>query len=97
MQLTEMLLDTQVDGTKKYEIAMEKGVAPELARLFLPAYGIMVRWRWTASLQGTTHLIKQRLGKDSQKEFQDYAQAVHDLTSLVFPNSMSAFLNPKEK
>jgi thymidylate synthase (FAD) len=97
MVLTDALMDNQINGTKNYEWAMEQGVAPELARLFLPAYGLMVRWRWTASLQGVAHVLHQRLAHDSQKEFQDFAQAVADLSKLVFPNSIDAFLESRKK
>jgi thymidylate synthase (FAD) len=33
-----------------YQEALRDGVAPEQARLLLPAYSMYVRWRWTASL-----------------------------------------------
>jgi thymidylate synthase (FAD) len=96
MGLTESLVQTYFEGLAKYEKAMAKGVAPELARLFLPAYGLYVRWRWTSSLQGVAHLLHQRLAHDSQKEFQLYAQAVADLSKNVFPNSIEAFLESKK-
>src|SRR5690625_3757380 len=38
-------------GEMLYDEALELGIAPEQARLFLPAYGMYVRWYWTASLQ----------------------------------------------
>lgn len=91
-QLTQMLIRTQMEGLEMYDAAMAKGVAPELARLFLPAYGLMVRWRWTSSLQGVAHVLHQRLAHDSQKEFQDYAEAVSELSRLPFPNSIEAYL-----
>lgn len=91
--LTDHLIQTQVAGLEAYEEAMKMGVAPELARLFLPAYGLMVRWVWTASLQGVVHLLNQRLAHDSQKEFQLYAQAVEKLSKQIFPNSIEAFMS----
>ena len=51
---TSKLIEMAVDGTAMYHKAMIAGIAPELARLFLPAYGMYVRWRWTASLSGTS-------------------------------------------
>lgn len=91
-KLTKKLVNAHMEGIANYEYAMEQGVAPELARLFLPAYGLMVRWRWTSSLQGVAHLLNQRLAHDSQKEFQEFAQAVSILSRQVFPNSIDAFL-----
>jgi thymidylate synthase (FAD) len=76
------------EGTELYHQAMDDGVAPELARLFLPAYGMYVRWRWTVSLQGVMTFLDQRLGHDAQVEIQDYAKAVQELTKTAFPSTM---------
>lgn len=77
---------------REYESALQMGVAPEQARLFLAAYGMYVRWRWTTSVQGLLHFLSQRLNHDAQKEIQQYAQAVHDLTQPLFPVTFQAFL-----
>src|SRR5690625_3786984 len=75
-------------GEKRYNEAMAKGIAPEQARLFLPAYGMYVRWYWTASLQSVAHLIKQRTADDAQYEFRLYAEAVRELAGERFPVSL---------
>lgn len=75
-----------------YEEALANGVCAEQARLFLPAYGLMVRWYWTASLQSVAHLIQQRVAKDAQAEFQEYAKAVKTLTEVTFPYSINALI-----
>lgn len=80
-------------GESVYEEAMSDNIAPEIARLFLPAYGMYVRWRWTASLQGVMTFLDQRLEHDAQKEIQDYAFAVRDLTSQAFPETFKAIHN----
>lgn len=82
-------------GVEKYQEAMGLGVAPELARLFLPAYGMYVRWRWTASLQAVMTFLDQRLGHDAQVEIQDYAKAVQSLAVEAFPKSLEAFQNAR--
>ena len=87
---TNKLRESIVNGVALYHEAMEDNVAPELARLFLPAYGMYVRWRWTASLQSVMTFLDQRLGHDAQVEIQDYAKAVEKLTSNVFPETMKA-------
>jgi thymidylate synthase (FAD) len=76
---------------RAYHTAMEDGIAPELARLFLPAYGMYVRWRWTVSLQGVMTFLEQRLGHDAQVEIQEYAKAVRNLTEQSFPQIMKSF------
>lgn len=84
-----MILLNHVDESERlYNYAMETGVAPELARLFLPAYGMYVRYRWTTSLHGVMHFLSQRLEHDSQVEIQRYAQAVRDLAKEAFPMSL---------
>ena len=78
-----------------YERALEHNVAPELARLFLPAYGMYVRWRWTVSLHGVLTFLDQRLPSDAQKEIQDYAKAVRELTKESFPKTYEVVFGEK--
>lgn len=75
-----------------YKRALEEGLAPEQARLFLPAYGMYVRWRWTTSLAGVLHFLQQRLEHDAQQEIQAYAQAVEKLARSKYPNTLSEAL-----
>ena len=76
-----------------YNKALEFGIAPEQARLFLPAYGMYVRWRWTVSLQGVITFLGQRLEHDAQLEIQNYAKAVDSLTHKAFPVTMETWRN----
>lgn len=75
-------------GLQAYENAIAGGVCAEQARLFLPAYGMYVRYYWTASLQSVAHFLQQRLAHDSQVEIQAYAKAVKDLATPHFPVSI---------
>ena len=75
-----------------YEKALEDGVCAEQARLFLPAYGMYVRWVWTGSLQAVAHFLSLRLDSHAQKEIRDYAEAVQTLTKEKFPVSLAALL-----
>src|SRR5699024_3585756 len=90
------LRDYIAEGERLYKEAIEKGIAPEQARLFLPANGLYVRWYWTASLQSVAHLIKQRTSDDAQYEFRLYAEAVRDLASEKFPVSLEALIGGGE-
>ena len=85
-----LLLEQIVDGTRAYHDAMDDGIAPEIARLFLPAYGMYVRWRWTVSLQGVLTFLDQRLEHDAQWEMQKYAEAVLSLTKEAFPETINS-------
>lgn len=87
---TKRLMDMAEEGLKFYEEAMEDGICAEQARLFLPAYGLYVRWYWTASLQSVAHFIMQRIESDAQKEIQDYAKAVLELAKTKFPVALPA-------
>lgn len=85
---TKELLRLHEEGLNAYEEAMSQGICAEQARLFLPAYGLYVRWYWSASIQGVAHMLNQRLAHDSQKEFQLYAKAVYDVMVEHFPVSI---------
>lgn len=87
---TGVLADYVAEGLELYETAMRAGVAAEQARLFLPANGMYVRWRWTTSLAAVLHFLKERLGHDAQVEIQEFAKAVSHLTTEAFPRSMEA-------
>lgn len=86
--LTQTLMDFIAEGEELYNHAINMGVCAEQARLFLPAYGMYVRYYWTASLQSVCHFINQRLAHDAQKEIQEYAKAVFTLTKQNFPVSL---------
>lgn len=83
--LTDQLNELVEKSNQLYQTAMAMDVAPELARLFLPAYGMYVRWRWTVSLHGILNFLDQRLKYDAQSEIRDYAVAVRDLIQESFP------------
>lgn len=88
MTATNELMKYVDKGLSLYEDAMEAGICAEQARLFLPAYGMYVRYYWTASLQSVAHFLQQRLAHDSQVEIQAYAKAVKELVTPHFPVSI---------
>lgn len=87
------LVDQIEQGMINYNWAIDTGIATEQARLFLPsAYGLMVRWYWTASLQGVSHFINQRTDEHAQWEIREYAEVVKTLSLEKFPNALKALL-----
>jgi thymidylate synthase (FAD) len=92
VELTTILFNVVEECVGHYEYAISMGVAPEQARLFLPAYGMYVRYRWTVSLHGVLNFLQQRLAHDAQSEIQDYAKAVEQLTRQHFPYSVDLWL-----
>lgn len=83
-------------GVDIYENAIASGIAPEQARLFLPANGLYVRYYWTTSLQALAHFLNQRLADDSQVEIRKYAEAVKELALEKFPVSLGELLKERE-
>lgn len=89
-QFSGLLEKAQGESIANYEAALEAGIAPEQARVFLLAYGLYVRWRWTASLQAVMHFLDERADDDAQWEIQQYALAVRELARERFPASIRA-------
>ena len=87
---TRKLLEYIEQGEALYKDAIESDICAEQARLFLPAYGLFVRYYWSASLQSVAHFLAQRLAHDSQVEIQAYAKAVLELVKPHFPVSIDA-------
>lgn len=88
-EATSRMMDAITTGLDDYHWAIDNGICAEQARLFLPAYGLYVRWYWTASLQSVAHFLNQRLEHDAQKEIQEYAKAVLQLIVPLFPVSLN--------
>lgn len=76
---------------RMYEDALNEGVAPEQARLFLPAYAMYTSFYWTVSLFGVIRFLQLRLPSDAQWEIRQYAQKVYDLLQPCFPYTFRAF------
>lgn len=95
-ELTEDLLYLVDQGMKMYEKALNMGVAPEQARLLLPAYGMYTVWRWTDSVNSLAHFLTERLGEGAQNEITQYAIAVRDLAIPHFPVALEAFTPVEE-
>lgn len=87
-----MLDSFYMRGYELYEQAMADGIAPEQARLFLPAYGLYVRWRWTASLHALLNFITLRLGHGAQNEIIEYGKIIALELAEHFPVSTEAWL-----
>ena len=78
-------------GIRDYEEALKDGVAPEQARLLLPAYAMYVRWRWTASLNALLHFVSLRDKQDAQYEIREYAKAVNTSLHQLYPHTTKAW------
>ena len=95
-EYTVLLEDYVSKGEELYRQMLSFGICAEQARLFLPAYGMYVRYYWTASLQSVAHFVNQRLASDSQVEIRAYAKAVLELAREHFPVSIEALVKEPE-
>ena len=69
-----------------YSFMLEKGVAPEQARMVLPQ-SMMTEWYWTGSLAAFARIVTQRLSEDAQYECRIVAEKIDQL--LVNHESIS--------
>lgn len=88
----QKLLKHQEAGEMLYEEAMSAGIAAEQARLFLPAYGLYVTFRWTASLNSVMNFFALRLDPHAQWEIRQYAEAMKPMVQSVVPIAYQAFM-----
>lgn len=88
----QKLLKLQEQSEQLYLEAMQAGIAAEQARLFLPAYGLYVTFRWTASLNSVMNFFALRLDPHAQWEIRQYAEAMKPLVREVVPLAFDAFM-----
>ena len=84
-------LDIQCSNSyATYKLALERGIAPEHARLFLHAnhYTELV---WKQDLHNIMHLLSLRFDEHAQIEARIYSQAIYDLLKQYLPKSMEYF------
>lgn len=86
----QKLLKHQEASKALYEEAMDSGVAAEQARLFLPAYGLYVTFRWTCSLNALFNFLAQRLDGHAQWEIRQYANAMKPMVREIIPVTWDA-------
>lgn len=75
-----------------YKWMLEKGIAPEQARMILPQ-NMMINWVWTGTLLAWVHLIKERTAPTTQRETQEFARLVEQHLRTLFPVSTGALMN----
>ena len=70
---------------------IDKGVAPEQARMVLPQ-STMTEWYWSGSLDAFARMCKLRLPSDTQQETRVVAQQISEKMSELFPVSWTALM-----
>jgi thymidylate synthase (FAD) len=76
-ELTRDLLEHYRRGYELYEKALAKGVAREMARLFLPGFAVYYTWIVKVDLLNLFNFLKLRMAEDAQYEIRVYAEAMY--------------------
>tara|TARA_R110000765_G_scaffold222332_1_gene326412 strand:- start:323 stop:730 length:408 start_codon:yes stop_codon:yes gene_type:complete len=69
-----------------YNSLLQKGVAPEQARMVLPQ-SMMTEWYWSGTLYAFSRVCNLRCKPDTQKETRDVADQIHSICDEKFPYS----------
>ena len=75
--LTRDLVAHYARGYALYEQALQKGVAREMARLFLPGFAVYYTWIVKVDAHNLMHFLRLRMAPDAQYEIRVYAQAIY--------------------
>lgn len=82
--------DAVIDlAVEMYNNMLEKGVAPEMARMILPQ-SMLTSWVWTGSLQAFFHVYRLRSGEGAQEEAKVFAEKLSNVIEPLFPNAWKA-------
>ena len=68
-----------------YNTMIQKGVAPEQARMVLPQ-SMMTEWYWSGTVYAFARVCNLRCKPDTQKETQDVANVIDKLADEAFPH-----------
>lgn len=83
-------------GVEDYLWAVENGFCIEQARLLLGGvYGLMIRYRWTCSLQTMCHMLNQRVKENSQSEWEAYTHGFYQVVCAALEYGHSKLLDSK--
>lgn len=94
-EMTQFLTRTALnvhckEGYLHYTSAIEQGVAPEHARLFL-SLNHYTHWLWNQDLHNLMHFLSLRDHSHAQVEAQAYAKAIDSLIRQVLPETMKLY------
>jgi thymidylate synthase (FAD) len=79
------------EAYKKYQAALDAGIAKQQARLFLPVniYSEMI---WSCNPRSLMHFLSLRNSLQAQEEIRKYAQVAEDMFSVTMPVTAKAFV-----
>ena len=81
---------TEAESYELYQEALQRGVAPEHARMLLHL-NHYTHWIWKQDLHNLMHFLSLRDHPHAQVEAQAYAKAIDQLIRQVLPHSMELY------
>ncbi len=75
--LTAQLIAHYAEGFRLYREALDRGVAREMARLFLPGFAVYYTWVTKIDAHNLMHFLRLRMAPDAQYEIRVYAWAIY--------------------
>lgn len=72
-----------------YQNALDDGMLPEHAKVFLPMDAVYVEGFVSMNLRTFMHMLKLRTNASAQQEMQELAKALQQLARLEFPNTIT--------
>jgi thymidylate synthase (FAD) len=76
--LTTRLIEHYQRSFALYEEALAGGVSREMARLFLPGFGVYYTWVIKIDAHNLMHFLRLRMAAEAQYEIRVYAQAIYE-------------------
>ena len=84
------IADTIKNANTTYNDMLDKGIAPELARMVLPQ-NMMTEWYWTGSLYAFARVCELRCAEDTQEETRIIANSIDVFCNEEFTYSWKYF------
>ena len=81
---------------EQYNLLLEVGVAPEMARMVLPQ-SMYTEWYWSGSMDAFANMCNLRLKEDTQYETRLVAQQIDKVMGELYPVSWKALVHGEEK
>ena len=85
-----MQANTLRESLYNYQLALDQGIAKEVARTLLPEGLTPSRMYMSGTLRSWIHYLKVRSGNGTQKEHMEIAQQITEILRLEFPMIMEA-------
>lgn len=85
------LISESKRAVRRYKKHIDRGLAPEEARFFLPL-NTMTHIVWSGSLMAFCRVVKQRSDAHAQLAIQEFAHKLAPIIRSKFPHAMSALL-----